>query len=61
MQWELLGMERILKCLIIQGAQAVACSGFSSDSLSGLGLNIHSDITQDVEEGFFVTLAERTV
>lgn len=50
MQWELLGMEKILKRLIIQRAQAVACSGFSSDSLSGLGFNMRSDITQAAEK-----------
>ena len=43
-------MEKILKHLIIQRAQAVVCSAFSSDSLSGLGFNMRSDITQAVEK-----------
>lgn len=49
-----MGMGNILKCF---------CNNifwFSSDGLSGLGLNIHSDITKAVVEDFFVTLAECT-
>lgn len=56
MQWELSGME-ILKCLIIQGAQAVACFGFSFAKLSRRQLNIHSDIREaDGEDVFFFFL-----
>lgn len=57
MQWELSGME-ILKCLIIHGAQAEACSAFPRRVC--LSLSTCSYITQAVEDvcfllGFFTT------
>lgn len=48
-------MEKIFK--MFNNSRSTRCSMFcfASDSLSGLGLNIHSDITQAVEDGFLLS------